>query len=113
MSKNNRKETMKFSKGVGNIKETNEVIRFYQVVTGDMGVVLPKELNLETMSGLTLVKGQASCISNIGIASKIKEATGGKLVQVVESFSRKCEEVPGERSENESESTDFYDIFNQ
>ncbi|APZ82279.1 hypothetical protein Goe2_c03900 [Bacillus phage vB_BsuM-Goe2] len=60
---------------------------YYQVEVGSMGVVLPSEINLETLSGITLVAGKASVIEDEGLAKRVASITGGKVQEVYESYS--------------------------
>ncbi|QMV48345.1 hypothetical protein [Bacillus phage SPO1L4] len=60
---------------------------YYQVEVGSMGVVLPSEINLETLSGITLVAGKASVIEDEGLAKRVASVTGGKIQKVYECYS--------------------------
>lgn len=62
-------------------------VEYYQVEVGVMGVVLPAELDLETMSGLKLVRGEASVIESKELAEKVAEMVDGKVVTVTEEYS--------------------------
>lgn len=57
---------------------------YYQVKVGLMGVVLPSEINLER---ITLVAGEASVIEDEGLARRVASITGGKVLEVHESYS--------------------------
>ncbi|WIT25972.1 hypothetical protein [Bacillus phage SPO1L1] len=60
---------------------------YYQVKIGSMGVILPSEVDLETLSGITLVAGKASVIEDESLAKRIASITGGTVQRVYESYS--------------------------
>lgn len=60
--------------------------RYYQVKVGSMGAVLPSEIDLETLSGITLVAGKASVIEDEGLAKRVASVTGGTVQEVHETY---------------------------
>ena len=90
------KRVNKAEAGVGdvlpfeNVHKENE---YYQVIMGNYGVLLPDEINLETLDGLRLVKGKASVIRNRELALRIAQETGGTTLHVTEVYSRWAKEI--------------------
>jgi hypothetical protein len=82
--------------GVGDVLPFEGVHKeneYYQVVMGNYGVLLPDEINLETLDGLRLVKGKASVIKNRELALRIAQETGGTALHVTETYSRWTKEI--------------------
>ncbi|WAB25126.1 hypothetical protein M3_0175 [Lysinibacillus phage vB_LfM_LysYB1] len=77
-----------FSKDVNNFTPRHHEAVYYQVSVGNFGVMLPQNLNLDTLEGLQLVADKATRIESRDLAQRIAESAGGKVWTVTETFVR-------------------------
>lgn len=82
--------------------------KYSQVFVGKMGVVVPPEIDLDTLSGLKLVEGKASVIEDLGFARTIAEKTGGTVYRFITEYKvrRFTEDGQEEVPEGEERSLD-------
>lgn len=94
--KNNRRITEnsgQFSKDVNNFIPRSHEAVYYQVSLGNFGVMLPQNLNLDTLEGLQLVADKATRIESRDLAQRIAQSAGGKVWVVTETFVRTVQEA--------------------
>lgn len=91
-----KNKTLSSEMGVGGIHEVADkdiTKTYFYVSVGQMNVVIPEQLNLTTMEGMTLIKERASMIDNEGLATNIAEEVGGKVFRIQETYTRLSIEV--------------------
>ena len=86
----NRKRAKEIGiEGIAEVLDNEWSKTYYHVQVGNFGVVVPDELNLDTLEGIKLIRGRASIITNKELAVRIASESEGNVLTVTELYSRK------------------------